>query len=118
MGLRDEIAADLADAFDTDLADAVQTFEGLRETGQSSYDPVTEVWTPGLLIYGGRGVFGSYEAEMIDGINILRTDKKLLALQAEVDAVPQVADMINGSKVIAVSQDSAGATWNLQLREV
>jgi hypothetical protein len=120
MGLRDEITAGLAEAFsDPDgLLDAVTEFVGVRETGQGTFDPVTEKWTPGTLTYTGRGVFGGYEAEMVDGTKILATDTKLLALQAEVTAVPAVDDTINGAKVIAAGQDPTGATWTLQLRRV
>lgn len=120
MGLRDEITAGLAEAFDDldGLADAVRAFTATRETGQSGYDPVTETWTPGILTYAGRGVFAGYEAEMVDGVKILATDTKLIALQAEVTGTPQVDDMIGDAKVQSVGQDPAGATWILQLREV
>ncbi len=120
MALRDEITAGLADAFnDPDgLADAVQSFAAQRRTGQGTYNPVTEQWDVGTLGYTGRGVFAGYEAEMVDGIKILSTDTKLIALQAEVTMTPAVDDEINGAKVLAVGKDPADATWILQLREV
>lgn len=118
MGLRDELTADIAEAFDTDLADAVTAFTGTRITGDGAYDPVTEEWTPGTLTYAGRGVFGGFEIDMIDGVNILRTDVKLTALQAEVTETPAVDDTINGMKVISIGRDPAGATHSIQLRKV
>lgn len=123
MGLRDELMADIAEAFDTDLADAVTEFTGTRITGEGTYDPVTEEWTPGTLTYTGRGVFGGFAIDMIDGINILRTDVKVTALQAEVvraeiPETPVADDRINGMAVISVGKDPAGATWSIQLRKV
>lgn len=127
MGLRDDLSADIAEAFDTDLADAVTEFTGTRVTGEGTYDPVTEEWEPGTLTYTGRGVFGGYSVDMIDGISILRTDTKLTALQAEVvktvsgavtPETPKVDDTINGMKVISLGQDPAGASYSIQLRKV
>ena len=123
MGLRDEITTDIAEAFDDDLADAVSAFTGTR-TGVGTWDPVTETWTATTENYSGRGVFGSFEAAMVDGIQILATDEKLTALQAEViDSngaafAPKVDDTINGKKVLAVGQDAARVSWSLQLRKM
>src|SRR5690606_32979054 len=105
------ITANIAEAFDSDLADAVTDFIGTRITGEGTYDPITEEWTPGTLTYTGRGVFGSFEATLVDGIQILATDEKLTALQAEVTETPKVDDKINGKTIISVGQDPAGATW-------
>lgn len=124
MGLRDDLTADIAEAFDTDLADAVTEFTGTRITGEGTYDPITEEWTPGTLTYTGRGVFGGFGIDMIDGVNILRTDTKLTALQAEVirapgiPETPAVDDTINGMKVISIGADPAKASYSIQLRKV
>lgn len=124
MGLRDDLMADIAEAFDADLADAVTEFIGTRVTGEGTYDPVTEEWIPGTLTYTGRGVFGGFSIDMIDGVNILRTDVKLTTLQAEVIAAPgvpetpQVDDTINGMKVISIGADPAKASHSIQLRKV
>lgn len=126
MGLRDELTADLAEAFDTDLADAVTAFTGIRQ-GQGEYDPVTGVVTPGTVTYAGRGVFSAYEHDLIDGTNILATDERLTVLQAELlitengqpttaRAAPEVGDIIEGKTVVSVRQDPARATWRIQLR--
>ncbi len=54
MGIREEIQADLAEAFDTDLADAVQLFTG-GVTLPGTWDPVTEESTGEVVVaYSGR----------------------------------------------------------------
>lgn len=124
MGLRDDIQADLAEAFDEedDLADAVTAFTGSREVA-GEYDPTTGTSTT-TVTYSGRGVFGSFRQDEIDGQHILRTDIKVTALQNEVlldtddsPATPKIDDKINGLKVISVGKDPAGATWSIQLRK-
>lgn len=115
MGLRDELTADIAEAFDTDLADAVTEFDAMHH-GQGGYDPVTGVVTPGDVPYSGRGVIAGYRSHEIDGTLILATDKKLIALQAEVSRPPKVGDTIAGMRAQRVEQDPAGATWRVQLR--
>lgn len=125
MGLRDDIQADLAEAFDEedDLADAVTAFTGKREvTGE--YDPTNPTGSTSVVNYSGRGVFGSYSRQEVDGQHILATDIKVTALQNEVTldadgspATPQIDDTINGLAVINVGKDPAGATWSIQLRK-
>ena len=54
MGIREEIQADLAEAFDTDLADAIQLFTG-GVTLPGTWDPVTEESTGEVVVaYSGR----------------------------------------------------------------
>lgn len=115
MGLFEEITNELSDAFDNDLADAVGSFEGKRAV-KDNYDPVTGLSNNTEINYKGRGVFGSYSAMLIDGKSILAADKKLTALQAEVTAIPQINDNINGYKVISVSKDPVSVSWIIQLR--
>lgn len=128
MGMRDEIQAELAAAFDDPegLADAVKPVAGERQ-GQGGYDPVTGTVALSLVTYGGRGVFGSYNNQEVDGSVILSTDEKLLCLQSELFitaagiptetlAQPAVGDMIDGKRAMDVGQDPAGATWTVRLR--
>lgn len=115
MGLRDELTADLAEAFDTDLADAVTSFSA-SHPGTPVYDPAAGGVTATPVAYSGRGVFASYRADQIDGTLILATDQRLTALQAEVTRAPVVGDTIAGMSVVRVEQDPAGATWTVQLR--
>lgn len=127
MGMRDEIQAELAEAFDDPdgLADAVKPLTGSR-TEQGEYDPDNPSGEI-VINYTGRGVFGSYLAREIDGTLIETTDVKLLALQNELLKVvesevteivvePKIGDLISGKRVLNVSADPADATWTLQLR--
>lgn len=127
MGMREEIQAELAEAFDDPdgLADAVKPVAGVRKE-TPVYNPDTGQNSGGTSTYSGRGVFGSYLAKDIDGSLILSTDVRLLVLQNELVATvagvtspiePKVGDTIGGQRVINVGQDAAGATWTLQLRK-
>lgn len=127
MGMREEIQAELAEAFDDPdgLADAVKPVAGVRKD-TPVYNPSTGQTSSGTSTYSGRGVFGSYLAKDVDGSLILTTDVRLLVLQKELVATvagvsspiePKVGDTIGGQRVINVGQDAAGATWTLQLRK-
>lgn len=128
MGLRDELQADLAEAFNTDLADAVAAVNGSRSV-PGTYDPEKGGSTPATtLYYAGRGVFGQYKAREIDGTRILASDVRLKALQNELlmteagvitgtPAAPAIGDLISGYRVVNVGQDAAKATWTIQLRK-
>ena len=122
MGLRDEITADIKDAFDTDLADAVQPFTGSRTVqGEPSIEDIltnTVGSNSTTINYSGRGVFSSYRDIEVDNDSIKMNDVKLIVLQSEVTTRPQLDDVINGYQVVAVNQDPASVTWNLQLRKV
>ena len=130
MGMREEIQAELAEAFDDPdgLADAVKPVAGAR-TVKGGYDPeiggTVPAWT---TYYAGRGVFGSYLAKEIDGTRIETEDVKLLVLQNElfegqvggvtdVPASPKIGDQVSGYRVLNVSEDPAQATWTIQLRK-
>ncbi|MBY6029981.1 glutamate 5-kinase [Halomonas denitrificans] len=124
MGLRDELQADIAEAFDEDLADAVTTFTGSRTVVSGEFDPVEGTYPETTVTYSGRGVFGGYSIREVDDQHIQRTDVKLSGvLQNELimdadqtPATPRVDDTIDGMLVINVGQDPAEATWTIQLR--
>lgn len=128
MGMREEIQAELAEAFDDPdgLADAVKPVLGVRKV-VGEYDPDSGTAPEVVTNYSGRGIFGSYLSREIDGSLIQTTDEKLTILQNELFiflagvpsktiAVPLIGDVINGKRVLNVSQDPAGATWTVQLR--
>lgn len=128
MGMRDEIQAEMAEAFDDPdgLADAVKPVAGIRKL-VSEYDPDSGTAPEMTTTYGGRGVFGSYLVKEIDGSLIQTTDEKLLILQNELfvtvdgvptaeSAAPVIGDIIGGKRALNVSQDPVGATWTIQLR--
>ncbi|WP_426125181.1 hypothetical protein [Pseudomonas sp. PSPC2-3] len=127
MGLRDDLQRDLAEAFDTDLADAVNPVVGVRKV-QGEYDPDSGSTSETITNYAGRGVFGKYLAKEIDGSLIQTTDEKLTILQNELfitlageltenPAIPVIGDVIGGKRAMNVSQDPAKATWTVQLRK-
>lgn len=118
MGLREKIQTDLAEAFDTDLADAVQPFTG-GITLPGMWDPVTEIGSdPVVIAYSGRGVFDEFKIERIDGINIRAKDQLLIALTNETTGTPDIGHKINGFDVVNVQTDPAGAHYEIQLRQV
>ncbi len=123
MGVRSDIQADMAAAFDGDLADAVRSFTAERETVSDTLDPQTGQYATTTTAYSGRGVFAGYSAEEADGQHVLMTDTRLIALQNEVtrdsdgaDFAPAVDDLIDGSRVVTVTKDPADAIWEVQLR--
>ncbi|MEO3357254.1 glutamate 5-kinase [Acinetobacter haemolyticus] len=122
MSLRAEIQADLVEAFNEDLADAVHTFTCERIT-RSNWNPVTETYDEVNESYAGRGVlFGSYNQYEVQSLGVLATDKKATVLQNEVTMVPQVDDEWSTShgkfRVINIQQDPAATIWKCQLRGV
>lgn len=120
MSLRAELTAEVAVAFDTDLADAVSSFTGSRFVPSGPPDPVEQTQPGTTIAYTGRGVFGGFGIQISEALGILRTDVKLTALQSEVTQTPKVDDVIKrfGEQytVIDVAQDPVSATWRLQLR--
>lgn len=122
MSLRDEIAADIAEAFDTDLADAVSEFTGSRLEPSGPYDPISQTLPSMTVTYTGRGVFGGFGIQVSEALNILRTDVKVTALQSEVSGLPKVDDQIESDgvkyRVIDAKQDPASVSWTLQVRRV
>ncbi|MGN8259511.1 hypothetical protein ACLEJW_09275 [Pseudomonas sp. SMSB3] len=130
MSMREEIQADLAEAFDDPegLADAVRPVAGSRSI-KGGYDPAIGGTMPASTVhYTGRGVFGSYLAKEIDGSRIQTEDVKLLVLQnelfeerdgqtSETLAAPKIGDQVSGYRALNVSEDPAQATWTIQLRK-
>ncbi|MGE8455071.1 MAG: glutamate 5-kinase [Pseudomonas alloputida] len=126
MGLRDDIQADLAEAFDDDLSDAVSEFAGTY-MGPGVWDPVSENTTAQPVIYTGRGVFDSYDSRRVDNINILVGDVLLICLAIEVTDKPAVGheitanDLITGEpvkyRIVSPGIDPAKAHYEIQLRK-
>lgn len=118
MGLHSEITAEVKSAFDTDLADAVKPFVGLRQDKtQSDDDWLLNGNSHSETTYQGRGVFGNFNQSEIDGQSILITDIKLICLQKEVTDTPKLDDVINGYQVVAVKKDPADVSFTMQLRK-
>jgi hypothetical protein len=124
MGLRDDLQADLAEAFDSDLSDAVTAFIGTRTTANDTDSGVDDWMNPpdtpsaSTLTYSGRGVFTDYSTYELNSDIINVIDVKLIVLQNEITAEPIADDKINGYSVVRVSKDPALATFEIQLRQV
>lgn len=126
MGLRDDIQADLAEAFNTDLADAVVPFNG-EYLGPGVRNPITEETTAQPVFYSGRGVLDSYDSRRIDNINIKVGDVMLICLANEITDVPAVGhkittqDLLTGQQavyqLVSPGLDPAKAHYEIQLRK-
>jgi len=122
MGLREELQADIAEAFNEDLADAVHPFTCDRVVS-SNWNPKTNTSEDIVERYEGRGVlFGSYSQYEILTLGVLATDKKATVLQNEVTKEPKIDDEWNTAqgtfRIMHIKQDPIGASWKCQLRKV
>ncbi|EJO37876.1 hypothetical protein ACINIS123_3975 [Acinetobacter baumannii IS-123] len=122
MGLRDEIQADIAEAFNADLADAVHSFTCERISKQIGILR-QKLMLKLKKIISGRGVlFGSYSQYEIQTLGVLATDKKATVLQNEVSMTPKIDDEwitnLGSFRVIHIKQDPAATIWKCQLRKV
>lgn len=124
MGLRDDLQADLAEAFNTDLSDAVTAFTGTRTVAGETDSGIDDWMNPpnatreSTLTYTGRGVFADYSKYELDSDIIDVTDVKLICLANEITNEPIADDKINGYSVVRVNRDPALASYEIQLRQV
>lgn len=121
--LRGEIQAEIAQAFNTDIAQATTTFTCTKEVSSGVYDPVTGTYQDAEVVeYSGRGVYGSYVKDLVKPTDYQVEDAKLIALQNEVSNKPQIGDVLvsqfGSHRVINVGNDPALATYTVQLRKV
>ena len=122
--MRDELQAELAEAFSNDLADAVDSFTCTKLIYSGVFDFETQTYPViGSESYSGRGVlFGSYLKDMVKPTDYQVTDSKAIVLQNEVAAVPQIDDVWATSKgdfkVVNIGADPVAATFTIQLRKV
>ena len=124
MGLREELQADIADAFNTDLKDAVSEFTCTKIIYSGEMDFATQTYPIiGNETYSGRGtLFGSYQKDMVKPVDYQVTDCKATVLQNEVTQVPQISDVWMTVKsefrVVNIGADPMDAIWKVQLRKV
>lgn len=124
MGLREDVQTDVANAFDTDLADAVSNLVLEHITrSTTAYDTSTGVYTETSTTATSRGVFGSYTQSELSNSAIEPTDTKLIVLQNEITIEPKAKDTITKEnsksfRVIQVGRDPADATYVIQLRSI
>ncbi len=126
--MRAKIQSKLGKAFNTKLADAVDTFTCTRKKLVSS-NPATGEDTYTEYVYSGRGVlFGSWAKDLVKPIDYRATDSKAVLLQNEVKdsagtlVKPDVNDIwvIEGGnyRVVSYGQDPSSSVWTAQLRKV
>ena len=124
MGLREELQADIAEAFNTDLGDAVSEFTCTKIIYGDEMDFATQTYPIiGNETYSGRGVlFGSYQKDMVKPVDYQVTDCKATVLQNEVTQVPQISDVWMTVKsefrVVNIGADPMDAIWKVQLRAI
>ena len=122
--MRDELQAELAEAFNDDLADAVDSFTCTKPIYSGVFDFETQTYpVVGSESYSGRGVlFGSYQKELVKPADYQAEDAKAIVLQNEVTAVPQIDDVWVTSKgdfkVVNIGADPTNSIWTCQLRKV
>ena len=122
--MRDELQAELAAAFNEDLADAVDTFTCEKPIYSGEFDFETQTYpVVGSESYSGRGVlFGSYLKDLVKPADYQAEDAKAIVLQNEVTGIPQIGDVWATSKgdfkVVNIGADPVAATYTIQLRKV
>ena len=122
--MRDELQAELAAAFNEDLADAVDSFTCEKPIYSGVFDFETQTYpVVGSESYSGRGVlFGSYLKDLVKPADYQAEDAKAIVLQNEVTAVPQIDDVwVTGKgdfKVVNIGADPTNSIWTCQLRKV
>ncbi|MDH1697778.1 glutamate 5-kinase [Acinetobacter johnsonii] len=122
--MREELQAELAEAFNDDLADAVDSFTCTKLIYSGVFDFETQTYPViGSESYSGRGVlFGSYQKDLVKPTDYQAEDAKAIVLQNEVAAVPQIDDVWvtskGGFKVINIGADPTNSIWTCQLRKV
>lgn len=114
--MKQEITADIANAFDTDLKDAVKDFTAKRIILSDDDWAVNDTQVLSTINYSGRGVFTGFHAHEIDNKTIMQSDVKLICLQSELTDTPEIDDEINEMKIISISHDPAEVSFTIQLR--
>ena len=123
MGIKDDIQAEVAAAFNEDLADAVDTFTCEKPIYSGEFDFETQTYPViGSESYSGRGVRGNYLRDMVKPIDYQTTDAKAIVLQNELTGIPQIGDVwqfADGDfEVKNIGSDPVSATYIIQLRKV
>ena len=121
--MREELQAELAEAFSNDLADAVDSFTCTKLIYSGQFDFETQTYpVVGSESYSGRGVRGNYLRDLVKPADYQAEDAKAIVLQNEVSGVPQIGDVWNTVKgdfeVKNIGSDPVSATYIIQLRKV
>lgn len=120
--MRNEINADIKEAFDTDLKDAVKPFVGERIVKSDSLNDWLEndSTEQSLIQYEGRGVFSGYSLMEVLEQSVSKGDVKLICLQAETTQEPLLDDFITADdikyRIISITKDPVNVSYSIQLR--
>ncbi|WP_333666257.1 glutamate 5-kinase [Acinetobacter guillouiae] len=124
MGLRDELQSDIAEAFNTDLADAITAFKCSKEVQSGDFDFETQTY-PIVTVeqYAGWGKLdGNYEKYIVKPSDYEVSDQKAIVLASEVTGELQIGDMwqtrYGELKIISILPMSADVGFVVQLRKV
>lgn len=121
--IKDKIQQKVGKALDNQLVGVPVNFSCTKEIQSGDYDYETQTY-PVITtkVYEGRGVLGNYLKDVVKPSDYQVEDGKLLVLQNEVSAVPQIDDVINIDgglfRVINIGKDPANATYKIQIRTV
>lgn len=115
-----EIVADLREAFETDLADAVVGVT-ITKYDTQSYDPLTGEPTQTLLASMTiPGIFtGQWQYEVFNA-NVEPNDETLLILQDDTSFKPEIGNIITSNRgktrIIEIKSDPMNVTYELRVR--
>ena len=119
MGIYADVTKDVAEAFDTDLADAVQAITVI-DVGLPTYDPVTGINISTETSYTTRGVVTSLTEDDVNDEALVTNGVTILILDAEksVPAFKTGMKILIGSgsqtyKLITVDPDAANVSHRL-----
>ncbi len=120
MSLKTEIQADLAEAMNEDLAEAVVAFTYTVPVNSSNYNPTTGQVSPSGTTAGGRGIMYDLSLKEITNLPPLKNvSKRAVVLQNELSLTPEVDGTLDCPDgvyaVLHVMPDPVGATWELYL---
>lgn len=122
MGIYSDIQADLKDAMDGDLADAVATLTIIEKSSSTSYDPVVGNPSDTPVTYTMRSIVvdADLEDEQKSFMDTTINDIEVMVLDTErtCEFVIGMWATVRGKDYIIAQYkvDPAGATHNLQLR--
>lgn len=94
----------------------------INRTAGGSYDPGTNVFTPGgTVAHTARGMVDSFSPTEIQAGLVQPTDRRVTLLAEGLPIIPTPATdkvVIDGAElsILSVSSDPARATWELQVR--
>jgi hypothetical protein len=121
MGLYDDIINDVANAFDTDLADAVVSVT-VTQYQRGTYDPTSG--NPNATILNQqttRGVYtGNWQYEVYNS-SVEPIDEMFLMLQSEISFEPDIGTVIEStvrgkSRILEIRKDPVNATYEFRIR--